>query len=304
MLKTMGFCAAAALALAAGGAEIPSEVKAFVKDAGPLLAKAEKFVPEKPGVYRVKDAAGKPLGTLYVETVKDDRRQMGYAGTIEVAIFADNDNKVAGVLLGRNQETPAYLNRVRKAGFLQSWNKLKLEEVPGKEVDTVTRATYSSGAILSGVRNLAAAQTVKAEPAEPPAAGKAEIVRLERRIAMLKRIVSGGKTLLAQLQTRKEEELQLRLTAAVEGPEAAKKFAEEHKMVFFNHHRHHVAEKTPVELAAETYRADRSDANLATLKTAILAEYEQLLESVPPHNAEQEKALAAAEARLAALKKR
>lgn len=301
MLKRIACCAVAALALAAGGAEIPNAVKAFVKDAGPLLAGAETFVLQKPGVYRVKDAAGKPLGTLYVETVKDDRRQMGYAGTIEVAIFADNDNRVAGVLLGRNQETPSYLNRVRKAGFLKSWNKLKLEEVPGKEVDTVTRATYSSGAILSGVRNLAAAQTVKTEPAEPPAAGKAEIVQLERRIAMLKRIVSGGKTLLTQLRTRKEEELQLRLTAAVEGPEAAKKFAEEHKMMFFNHHRRG-AEKTPVELAAETYRADRSEANLATLKADILAEYEQLLESVPPHNAEQEKALAAAEARLAALK--
>lgn len=304
MLKRIVCCAAAALALAAGGAEIPNEVKPFVKDAGPLLAGAEAFVLQKPGVYRVKDAAGKPLGTLYVETVKDDRRKMGYAGTIEVAIFADNDNNVAGVLLGRNQETPSYLNRVRKAGFLQSWNKLKLEEVPGKEVDTVTRATYSSDAILAGVRNLAAAQTVKAEPAEPPAADKAGIVQLERRIAMLKRIVSGGKTLLTQLQTRKEEELQLRLTAAVEGPEAAKKFAEEHKMMFFNHHRHHGAGKTPVEQAAETYKADRTDANLAALKAAILAEYEQLLESVPPHNAEQEKALAAAEARLAALKER
>lgn len=157
MLKIMGFCAVAALALAVGGAEIPNEVKPFVKDAGPLLGKAEEFVLQKPGVYAVRDRNGKPLGTLYVETITDKERQKGYAGPIEVAILADNNNKVAGVLIGRNQETPAYLNRVRKAGFLKSWNKLKLEEVPDKKVDTVTRATYSSSAILSGVRKLAEA---------------------------------------------------------------------------------------------------------------------------------------------------
>lgn len=157
MLKIMGFCAVAALALAVGGAEIPNAVKPFVKDAGPLLGKAEEFVLQKPGVYAVRDRDGKPLGTLYVETITDKERQKGYAGPIEVAILADNNNKVAGVLIGKNHETPAYLNRVRKAGFLKSWNTLKLEEVPDKQVDTVTRATYSSGAILSGVRKLAEA---------------------------------------------------------------------------------------------------------------------------------------------------
>lgn len=158
MLRGIGFGMIAALALAVGGAEIPNAVKPFVKDAGPLLAKAETFVLQKPGVYVVRDAAGKPLGTLYVETIKDKERQKGYAGTIEVAIFADNDNRVAGVLIGRNQETASSLNRVRKAGFLKSWNKLKLEDVPDKKVDTVTRATYSSGAIRTGVRDLAEAQ--------------------------------------------------------------------------------------------------------------------------------------------------
>lgn len=163
MLKFMGFCAVAALALAIGGAEIPSEVRPFIKDAGPLLGKAEEFVLQKPGVYAVRDRSGKPLGTLYVETINDKERQKGYAGTIEVAILADTHNKVAGILIGKNHETPAYLNRVRKAGFLKSWNSLPLSEVPGKKVDTVTRATYSSNATRTGVRNLAAAQSGDAD---------------------------------------------------------------------------------------------------------------------------------------------
>jgi len=158
MLKPIGFCVVAALALAVGGAEIPNEVRPFVKDAGPLPGRAEAFVLQKPGVYAVRDRNGKPLGTLYVETAKGKERQKGHGGPIDVAIFADTQNKVAGVLIGNHHETPAYLNRVRKSGFLKSWNKLKLEDVPDRKVDTVTRATYSSSAIRTGVRNLAEAQ--------------------------------------------------------------------------------------------------------------------------------------------------
>lgn len=167
----MGFLAASALA--AGGSEVPAAVKPFLADPVLLSAKVKNFVQEKPGVYRVKDSSGKPLGTLYVETIGDSERRKGHAGTIEVAILADTRNRVAGVLIGRNRETPAYLNRVRKSGFLKSWNKLKLEEVSDKQVDTVTRATYSSGAILAGVRKLAATRAAEdkagtAPPAKAP----------------------------------------------------------------------------------------------------------------------------------------
>jgi len=162
----LGFLAASAAA--ACGGEIPSAVKPFLADPALQPVKAKAFVLRKPGVYAVRDASGNPQGTLYVETIGDNERQKGYAGTIEVAILADNQNRVAGVLIGRNHETPNYLNRVRKSGFLKSWNKLKLEEVPGKQVDTVTRATYSSGAILSGVRKLAAARAAEDKAGTAP----------------------------------------------------------------------------------------------------------------------------------------
>lgn len=300
------WCGLVALsALLAGGAELPEAAKPFAGDLARELKDAAEFSELEPGVYAVRGKDGKTLGKLYLEKGVDDKRRFGYAGTVEVAVFVDNDDRVAGVLIGKNQETPSYLRRVRDAGFLKSWNSLKLEDVPGREVDTVTRATYSSSAIRTGVRNLATART-KGEAAVPvPTAeqDRTEIVQLEQRAAMLSRIVSGSRALLEQLTNRKDEELQLRLAAALEGPEAAKKFADEHKMILFSHSGRN-PQKTPVELAAEKYKASRSEEDLKTLKAEIQEAYEQLLETVPPHNAEQEKALAAVEARLEMLRKR
>ncbi len=185
-----------------------------------------------------------------------------------------------------------------------------MNEIPGKEVDFVTGATYSSSAIHAGVRKLAesylkAAENEKKAPAAPtaPAAQKSpEEIQLERRIAMLQRIVSGSQVLLKQLQERKDDELKLRLVAALEGPEAAQKFAKENKLMFFNHPGRG-GRKSPVESAAEKYKASQSEADLQALKGAILANYERMLQTVPPHNAEQEKALEAVKTRLAMIRK-
>lgn len=306
----------AAAAFSVCGAETPAPVKPFAAETARIFPEAKEYAEQKPGIYLVRDGNQKTLGTLYLETIGDDERQFGYAGTIEIAVLFDNNRQVAGILIGRNQETPSFLNRVRAAKFLESWNKLKLEEIPGKQVDTVTGATYSSSAIRAGVRKLAESYLKPAEtapkPKQPAAAvpvpttaapRNPEIIRLERRVATLKRIVSGSQVLLKQLRERKEEELQLRLVAALEGPEVAGKFAEEHKLMFFNHPGRG-SRKSPLDLAAEKYKNSKSEADLKALKAAILANYERMLETVPPHNAEQEKALAAAEARLNALRQK
>ena len=145
----------AAAAFSVCGAETPAPVKPFAAEAARIFPEAKEYAEQKPGIYLVRDGNQKTLGTLYLETIGDDERQFGYAGTIEIAVLFDNNRQVAGILIGRNQETPSFLNRVRAAKFLESWNKLKLEEIPGKQVDTVTGATYSSSAIRAGVRKLA-----------------------------------------------------------------------------------------------------------------------------------------------------
>ena len=253
-----------------------------------------------PYTYRIKDKDGKELGTLYLETAKDSERVMGYAGTVEVAVAVGTDGKIAGVLLGKNKETRSFMRRVIKAGFFRSWNGKTLKEAADFEVDAVTRATYSSTAISEGVRNLAEAHTKNAPAPAEKADHSGELQMLLRREAMLKNIVNGSKRLLTQLQTRKNEEMELRLIAATKGRDAAMQFAKKNSLMFFQHPGR---TKSKVDILAEQYRANPSDELLQKLKAAILENYERMLQTVPPHNQEQEKALAAVQERIAAIKK-
>ena len=107
-------------------------------------------------VWEILDKNGAKAGTLYLETVDDSRRKMGFGGTIEIAIVVNGKDEICGILIGRNQETPRFLKRVKAAGFLEKWNGMTLKKAAETDMDTVTRATYSSSAIAFGVKQLAA----------------------------------------------------------------------------------------------------------------------------------------------------
>lgn len=298
-------------ALAAEVKKLPDNIKHFSRDMAKAMPEAAKVEPAGRGIYHVLDGKSAKLGKLYLERISDDDRKMGYAGTIEIAVLFGNDDKVAGVLIGKNQETPSFLNRVRAAKFLQQWNRLKMSEIPNQEVDAVSGATYSSEAIKHGVRKLAESYLSQDEKTPPKALTKAErtaiereIIQLERKVKMHERIYASSERLLKQLQTRKDDELQLRFLAAVEGKDAAAEFAKKHNMMYFNHPRRGPAKKSKTELLAEKYKASKSEADLKTLKDAILADYEGMLLRVPPHNEEHAKAMKASQARIEVLKKK
>ena len=106
--------------------------------------------------WELLDKEGKKLGTLHLENIDDSQRKEGYAGTIEVALVVNEKDEIAGVLIGKNQETPRFLKRVQASGFLEKWNGMTLRKASENDMDTVSRATYSSSAIAYGVKNLAA----------------------------------------------------------------------------------------------------------------------------------------------------
>lgn len=136
--------------------KLPEDMKYFALDLNTFMPEATRVrASGRTGVYAVLDQKGKQLGLLYLERIPDIERVEGYAGTIEIAVLFGNDERVAGVLIGKNRETKAWLRRVRAAKFLERWNKLKMSEIPDKDVDAVSRATYSSNAIKAGVRKLA-----------------------------------------------------------------------------------------------------------------------------------------------------
>ena len=297
--------------LFAEGMNLPEPLKYFSADMKRIIPSAGKFEACGNGIFSVLDVKGKKIGKLYLEHIPDEERKMGYAGTIEIAVLFNAEDEVAGILIGRNKETPSFLNRVRAAKFLEKWNNLKMNEIPGREVDAVSGATYSSEAIRHGVRKLAesylsesrGAEKIKITEAERIAMER-EIVMLERKVKMHERIYGASEKLLAQLRTRKDDELQLRLIAALEGKEAAAAFAGTKNMMYFNHPRRGPVKKTDVEILAEKYKTSHAGSDLENLKKAILADYEAMLARVPPHNAEHAKAMKASRERIEVLKRK
>ena len=206
---------------------------------------------------------------------------------------------VAGVLIGKNAETRRYLNRIRRAKFLERWNGLSMEELPGKEIDAVTGATLSCDAISHGVRRLAERCLKRISEERVAAENRSEQVRLTRRIASLKKDLEEGKA--RDVQPRKGNEVELRLIAAVQGADAAKAFAAKHGLRFFAHMVPRPPKRTGNRLlsgpdaALAAYRKEPSEQNLVALRAAILSDYEFHLGL---RNRDNARALKNAEARL------
>ena len=276
----------------------PADV--FRKGTKELMPAAAKFREAATGSWEILDASGARLGMLHQERIADNERQQGFGGTIEIALVTGSDGKIAGVLIGKNQETPGFLNRVIGSGFLEKWNGMTMREAAEAAVDTVTSATYSSGAIAHGVKTLAAALADGDKPAtgEKPAATKthdAEIAQLERKIATSSLILSRGTLRLNQWQTRRAEELELREILALQGRDAARNFADRHQMLV---PARPPQKGSPVAAAAAAYRRSRQDSDLQKLRAEIAKELDSRIAALLRQNAENAKALLAAQQRL------
>ena len=101
--------------------------------------------------YAVKNEKGKVIGTVLLSSPYSDEI-MGFNGPTPLQIAMDAEGKILEVRVLANGETPNFLNRVIKAGFLDSWNGLTAEEALKKEVDAVSGATYSSNAIQNSLK--------------------------------------------------------------------------------------------------------------------------------------------------------
>jgi electron transport complex protein RnfG len=96
------------------------------------------------------DVMTKEGDTYVVNTTKLGKDVQGYASTAPVKIYIKK-NKVEKVEFLKNQETPKYMARVKKA-MLNKWDGLKVKDAAKQKVDGVTGATFSSDAIIKNVQ--------------------------------------------------------------------------------------------------------------------------------------------------------
>ena len=89
-------------------------------------------------------------GMYVVNTTTLGKDVQGYVSTTPVKVYIKK-NKVEKVEFLKNQETPKYMARVKKA-MLNKWDGLKVKDAAEQKVDGVTGATFSSDAIIKNVQ--------------------------------------------------------------------------------------------------------------------------------------------------------
>ena len=93
----------------------------------------------------------KENGTTVINTTTLGKDVQGYLGTTPLKIYIEKKNKVVKIEALKNQETPKYFIKVKKA-LLEKWNGLKVKDAKALKVDAVTGATYSSEAVIENVK--------------------------------------------------------------------------------------------------------------------------------------------------------
>ena len=141
----------------AGGAKFewlkPSEEPVYdLSDIQQPFPKAASFKTNSDKSLSVFDANNHHIGYALISDELDARSQ-GYAGNVPILIAINNNKKVLGVYLLKNNETADYIEHVVDKHLLESWNGSDVDTtLILTEVDAITGATRSSNAIVSNVQ--------------------------------------------------------------------------------------------------------------------------------------------------------
>ena len=92
----------------------------------------------------------KEYGMTVINTTTLGKNVQGYLGATPLKIYIQK-NKVMKIEALKNQETPKYFLKVKKA-LLEKWDGLKVKDAKNLKVDAVTGATYSSEAVIENVK--------------------------------------------------------------------------------------------------------------------------------------------------------
>lgn len=92
----------------------------------------------------------KENGMTIINTTTIGKDVQGFMGPTPLKIYIQK-NKVVKIEALKNQDTPKYFQKVKKA-LLDKWNGLKVKDAQNLKVDAVTGATYSSEGVIENVK--------------------------------------------------------------------------------------------------------------------------------------------------------
>ena len=131
---------------------VSSEFDEYIDDIKKIIPDFNRFGLKFGNDIQLLDTHSKEIGLLHTAE-KERKRMEGFNGYINVAVIT-RDGKIYGIVIGNNEETPRWIEKVRKAGFLKMWNGVTFEKAAKLKVDAVTGATYSSEAIRDEVQSI------------------------------------------------------------------------------------------------------------------------------------------------------
>jgi len=147
---------------------VREEPKAYFDfDSYDLSGSFRKIIPEAESVEKknylsswskIYDSKGKLTGKFILSSPFCDDIK-GYGGGFKIALLANTEEKVIGIVLLQHRETLSWISGLENIGFFNSWNGKTITELTDHEVDAVTGATYTSRAVRNIISKRAAVFT-------------------------------------------------------------------------------------------------------------------------------------------------
>jgi len=132
--------------------KIEMQKQSAIKESLNKVIEAESFEEDEDGNYEAYDKEKKLIGkALKIQAP-------GYSSLIEALVGIDLENKITGIDIVSQQETPGLGANIEKESFLKQFigkteDVLKIKK-DGGNIDAVTGATISSRAITDSVRKM------------------------------------------------------------------------------------------------------------------------------------------------------
>ncbi|MFI3293961.1 MAG: FMN-binding protein [Rikenellaceae bacterium] len=93
-------------------------------------------------------------GVRVINSLTLGKDVIGFGGRTPVSLYV-KDDVIQRVEVGKNSETPSFMNQVAQSGLFERWNGVALKDAATMSVDGVSGATYTSVAIVENVKRAA-----------------------------------------------------------------------------------------------------------------------------------------------------
>ena len=107
---------------------VKTEYSEYAADISCLLNGFSAFGKKVKNCVELLDKEKNVIGYLRVAPNKKYERKEGFNSYINTALVFDKKGRILGAVIGKHEETPRFIQKIRNAGFMKSWNGKTAEQ--------------------------------------------------------------------------------------------------------------------------------------------------------------------------------